>query len=190
MAEFSERLSKKHRAFVEAQHVFFVATAPGAGRINLSPKGMDTFRCIDDRTVGYLDLTGSGNETSAHLEENGRVTLMFCGFTARPLILRIYGRGRAVRPQDAAWEEYLAHFRPLPGQRQIIVVEVEAVQTSCGYAVPYFEYGGERETLVAWAAKKGEGGVRRYQEKENITSIDGLETGLFKPAADAEKDER
>lgn len=183
MAEFFSELDDRLRRFVASQKMFFVATAPGEGRINLSPKGMDTLRCLDSRTVAYLDLTGSGNETAAHLRENGRVTLMLCSFDLKPMILRIYGAGRVVRQAaggagDTEWSELMARFDHIPGARQIVVVDVESVQTSCGYAVPVFGEGRERDTLRRWADKKGESGIRDHWRDQNQVSIDGLETGI------------
>lgn len=177
MAKFYTTLTPSLREFIAEQKMFFVATAPESGRINLSPKGMDTFRCIDDATVAYLDLTGSGNETSAHLTENGRITLMLCSFTEKPNILRIYGRGRVVRPEDGEWPMLLANFSPTPGQRQIIVVAIDSIQTSCGFSIPFYEYLGPREQLVKWAEVKGEDGLREYRDTKNVVSIDGLPTG-------------
>lgn len=179
MARFYPALEDKHRSFIAAQKLFFTATAPNDGRVNLSPKGMDSLRVIDTQCVAYLDLTGSGNETAAHLKHDGRMTIMFCSFAADPLILRLYGRGRAVRRQDADWAKWRVHFPALPGERQIIVLDVEAVQTSCGYAVPKFEYCGERDTLMRWAEKKGTLGLLEYWREKNQTSIDGLATGLL-----------
>ena len=178
MADFTTELTDKHRAFIATQRMFFVATAPGqGGRINLSPKGLDTFRVLDARTVAYLDLTGSGNETSAHLEDNGRITLMLCAFDGAPLILRIYGTGRVIRPADPGWSQWAAYFEALPGARQIMVVAVESVQTSCGYAVPEYAYQGDRKALLNWAEKKGEEGLEAYRQANNTQSIDGLPTG-------------
>ena len=174
MAKFFAQLDDALRGFIAEQKIFFTATAPGAGRINLSPKGMDTFRCIDDRTVAYLDLTGSGNETAAHLAENGRMTIMFCSFSERPLILRLYGRGRVVRPCDGEWPALHSHFRGTPGERQIVVLEVESGQTSCGFAVPVYELAGERQALVEWTLAKGEEGIKEYRREKNRVSIDGL----------------
>lgn len=178
MANFTEELTEKHQAFIQKQHMFFVATSPkDGGRINLSPKGLNTFRIVNDKQVAYLDLTGSGNETSAHLHENGRITFMFCAFEGAPLILRIYGRGRVVQPVDEVWTEWSRKFEVLPGARQIIVVDVESVQTSCGYAVPEYMFCGERQVLLNWAEKKGEEGLEAYRQEKNSKSIDGLPSG-------------
>jgi predicted pyridoxine 5'-phosphate oxidase superfamily flavin-nucleotide-binding protein len=140
MAEFFPALTEAHRAFVARQPVFFVATAAEGARINLSPKGMNTFRVLNDTTVAYLDVAGSGNETNAHLLADGRITIMFCAFDNPALIFRIYGRGRAVLPQDAEWDDLAPHFTLLPGTRQIFVVAMEQVQTSCGWGVPYMAF--------------------------------------------------
>ena len=179
MARFYPALEDKHRAFIVAQKLFFTATALADGRINLSPKGTDSFRIVGERRAAYLDLTGSGNETAAHLRHDGRITLMFCSFEGDPLILRLYGRGRVVRQQDTDWAEWRAHFSTLPAERQIIVLDIESVQTSCGYAVPLFDYRGEREVLVRWAEKKGTLGLLEYWREKNRVSIDGLPTGLL-----------
>jgi len=179
MAKFSRELTSSHRAFIAAQKIFFVATAPGSGRVNLSPKGMDTFRVLGTARVGYLDVTGSGNETAAHLRENGRVTVMFCAFADSPLILRLYAHGRAVRPHDDEWTQLRPIFGPaLAGERQLIVAKIETVQTSCGFGVPLFDYRSERPDLVDWADKKGVAGLAAYRAEKNQRSIDDLPTGL------------
>ncbi|MHB1188229.1 pyridoxamine 5'-phosphate oxidase family protein [Thiobacillus sp.] len=183
MARFYPSLDAKHRAFIAAQKLFFTATGTADSRLNLSPKGMDSLRVLSDRRVAYLDLTGSGNETAAHLKHDGRMTLMWCSFDADPLILRLYGRGRVVRRQDAAWSELRRHFPTLPGERQIIVLDIESVQTSCGYAVPMYAYQGERDTLARWAEKKGTVGLLDYWREKNQASIDGLPTGLLEDAS-------
>ena len=140
---------------------------------------MDTFRCLGLSKVAYLDLTGSGNETSAHLEQNGRLTVMFCSFAGPPLILRLYGQGQVIRPRDADWSDYLQHFDALPGQRQIIQLAIESVQTSCGFGVPQYDFAGHRDQLLQWAEQKGESGLEEYKAAKNQTSIDGLSTGLL-----------
>ncbi len=178
MAKFYPVLNDSLREFMAAQKLFFTATAPQEGRINLSPKGMDVFRCFDHKTVGYLDLTGSGNETAAHLAENGRMTLMFCSFSRSPMILRLYGRGRIIRRRDAEWPKLYPLFKPLPGARQIILLEIDSVQTSCGFGVPLYEFKEERDTLPRWAEREGEAGIAAFQQEHNRLSIDGLPTGL------------
>ena len=179
MAKFHEKLDEDLQGFIGAQHMFFVASAVSDGRINLSPKGMDTFRCLDDSTVAFLNLTGSGNETAAHLAVNGRLTIMFCGFEKRPLILRLYGNGRAVHRRDAEWDDLFPLFPAEPGARQIIVMAIDSVQTSCGFAVPFYEFQGERPALRRWAENRGEEGLQNYWEEKNQVSIDGLPTGLL-----------
>ena len=179
MARFYPALEDKHRDFIAAQRIFFIASGTADSRLNLSPKGMDSLRVIDAKRVAYLDLTGSGNETAAHLKHDGRLTMMWCSFDADPLILRVYGRGRAVRRQDAKWGDLRRHFAPLPGERQIIALDIESVQTSCGYAVPMYTYAGERDTLARWAEKKGMPGLLDYWREKNQVSIDGLTTGLL-----------
>jgi hypothetical protein len=182
MAKFFSELSPSHQAFIANQKIYFVASAPADGRVNVSPKGMDTFRVISASRVGYLDSTGSGNETAAHLAENGRITLMFCAVADAPLILRIYGKGRAIRPRDSEWTQLRPLFGPpLPGERQLILTDVESVQTSCGYAVPVFEFQHHRTQLTAWAEKKKPEGIAAYWAEKNQRSIDGLPTGLLTP---------
>ncbi|MGB3722150.1 MAG: pyridoxamine 5'-phosphate oxidase family protein [Pacificimonas sp.] len=175
MADFTDTLTDKHIAFLEAQSLFFTATAAEGARINLSPKGLDTFRILSARQVAYLDLGGSGNETHAHLAADGRITVMFCGFDGPANILRIYGRGRAVLPQDEEWAELSAHFELLPGTRQIFVIDVESVQTSCGWGVPVMHVEKPRATLVkAHANADGAAWVKKIGGR--TTSIDGLPT--------------
>lgn len=178
MAKFFTELDNSLRRFIAEQKIFFTASAPNDGRVNLSPKGMDSFRCLDSKTVAYLDLTGSGNETAAHIFENGRLTIMFCSFTEKPLILRLYGRGRVVRKNDEDWNHLYSKFTPIVGERQIIVLEIESLQTSCGFAVPVYELKEEREKLVEWAENKGESGLLEYRQTKNQISIDGLPTHL------------
>ncbi|MFC4347415.1 pyridoxamine 5'-phosphate oxidase family protein [Kordiimonas lipolytica] len=178
MADFFDHITDKHKAFVEAQPMFFTASACAEGRINLSPKGMDCFRVLSPKLCGYLDMTGSGNETAAHIKNDGRITLMFNSFTRNALIYRIYGRGRVVRPHHDGFGALKANFPDQPGARQIILVDVESTQTSCGYAVPEMELVAERQTLVKSAERKGEDGIRAYQQEKNLVSIDGFDTGL------------
>ena len=180
MGKFFHTLTPAHGEFIAAQRVFFVATAPASGRVNLSPKGLDTFRTLTPARVGYLDITGSGNETAAHVRENGRVTFMFCALAGDPLILRVYGRGRIVRPRHAEWAELRPLFGPArPGERQLVLVEIESVQTSCGFGVPLYEYAGDRTLMADWACRKGEAGVAAYQAEKNTRSIDGLPSGIL-----------
>ncbi|MBD2103274.1 pyridoxamine 5'-phosphate oxidase family protein [Leptolyngbya sp. FACHB-261] len=179
MAKFYPKLNETLRGFIGQQKIFFTASAADQGRVNLSPKGVDTLRCLSDEAVAYLDLTGSGNETAAHLLENGRLTIMFCSFTEKPLILRLYGQGQVIRPRHQNWPELHAHFHNCPGERQIILLNIESVQTSCGAGVPLYEYQGERQTIIEWAEKKGEEGLSKYWHEKNQVSIDGLPTKLL-----------
>ncbi|MBW4550399.1 MAG: pyridoxamine 5'-phosphate oxidase family protein [Aphanocapsa sp. GSE-SYN-MK-11-07L] len=180
MAKFYSELTDDLQRFIAEQQIFFTASAPNQGRINVSPKGIDTFRCLNTQTVAYLDLTGSGNETSAHLIENGRLTIMFCSFTAQPLILRLYGQGQVVRPPAPDWQSLSNLFEPIAGLRQIIKLNIESVQTSCGFGVPEYEYVGDREVLIKWAESKGEEGLLDYWQAKNLVSIDGLPTHLLR----------
>jgi Pyridoxamine 5'-phosphate oxidase len=181
MAKFFDCIQPTHQAFIEHQKMFFVATAPlqAEGHVNCSPKGGDCFRVLAPNQVAYLDLTGSGNETSAHLLQNGRITFMFCAFDGPPNILRLYGQGHTVLPTDHGWSELIARFDPHPASRQIIVADIDKVQTSCGYSVPLYEYTGERDHAYKWAAHKGPDGLIQYREEKNRVSIDGLPTALF-----------
>ncbi len=178
MAKFYSELDDGLRSFIDAQHLFFVASAPSKGRINLSPKGMDAFRILSNQEVGYLDLTGSGNETAAHILDDGRLTIMFCSFDEKPLILRLYGRGKVVLPEDARYASTISAFDELPGTRQLILLDIESAQSSCGFAVPFYEYRKDREQLIQWAEAKGEQGLVEYRAKRNRESIDGLPTQI------------
>ena len=178
MAKFHPELDPTLRDFIARQHIFFVASAPRSGRVNLSPKGLDSFRVLDGKRVAYLDLTGSGNETAAHLLDNGRITLMFCSVEGAPLILKLYGTGREVGPRDGEWAALRPLFPVFPGTRQIVVVDVDSLQTSCGAGVPLYAYQGERDALLQWAEKKGEEGMAAYRREKNRVSIDGLLTGI------------
>ena len=179
MSNFFDEITPEIKSFIEKQKMFFVATAPREGHINLSPKGMDTFRVLDAHRAIYLDLTGSGNETAAHLLDNGRITVMFCSFDKAAIIARLYGHGRVIRPQDPEWENYLAQFPPEPGVRQIMEINVARAMNSCGYAVPRLAEDGleERETLRKYWQKEG-ADPEKYQRKYNLRSIDGLPTGI------------
>jgi len=179
MAKFYDKLTPQLQDFIARQHIFFVATAPVNGRINLSPKGMDTFRVLDAKRAAFMNLTGSGNETAAHLADDGRITIMFCSFEEKPLILRLYGYGRAIHQHDAAWAEYAPLFPESEGGRNIILIEIDSLQTSCGFGVPLYDYRGEREALVKFIEAKGEEGIRRYWVEKNQISIDGLPTHLL-----------
>jgi len=171
-----EQLDDDLEKFIRRQHVFFVGTAPTAleGHLNVSPKGLDTFRILGPRLVAYLDLTGSGIETVAHLRENGRLTIMFCAFEGRPLVVRLYGRGRVVEPGEDGWERLIGEFPALPGIRSVVVMDVERIADSCGFAVPLYEYQGERSQLIDYAERKGPDGMEKYKAQKNRKSIDGI----------------
>ncbi len=181
MGKFTE-IDGTLQAFIGAQQMFFVATAAPEGRVSLSPKGMDSLRVLAPQRIVWLNLTGSENETAAHLLECPRLSLMWCSFTQKPLILRVYGNARAVHPRDRDWAELLALFPEMPGSRQIFDVEVEMAMTSCGFAVPRYEFLGQRNTLLEWAQSKGEAGVRNYWERRNRVSLDGKPTGILEAA--------
>jgi len=180
VAKVYDAISDTHRAFIAAQQLFFVASAPlsSDGHVNVSPKGLDCLRVLTPNRVAYLDLTGSGNETSAHLRENGRITLMFCAFSGPPNILRLYGQGEIVLPGSDQWAALHPLFGMPLGARQIIVAEISRVQTSCGFGVPIYEYVGQRDTLSRWADAKGNEGLKTYRHERNAHSIDGLVTPL------------
>ncbi|VAX37995.1 hypothetical protein MNBD_UNCLBAC01-2083 [hydrothermal vent metagenome] len=179
MAKFYDELNEGLINFIKKQKIFFTATSAQEGRINLSPKGMDTFRCLNNKNVAYLNLTGSANETAAHVLADGRMTIMLCSFDTAPLILRLYGKARTVHQYDKEWEKYFSYFMDIPGKRQIVVLDIESVQISCGYSIPFYEFKGDRNQLIEWAEKKGEQGVRKYWEENNQISIDGLETKIL-----------
>ncbi len=176
MAKTYPEIGEVLQAFIKAQPVFFVATAPldANGHVNLSPKGLDTFRILDAKTVAYLDIFGSGVETIAHLRENGRIILMFCSFQGAPKILRLHGRGRVVEPHEPEFAALQAHFPVYEGTRAIIVVEVTRVSDSCGYGVPLLRFEADRAELPAWCRKRGTEGLKIYRKEKNRQSIDGL----------------
>jgi hypothetical protein len=178
MGQRYQELSDKHIEFIARQKLFFVGTATADSRVNVSPKGMDSLRVLGSRRVAWLNLTGSGNETSAHVQQSPRMTLMFCAFEGAPLILRLYGAAKVIHRNDPEWKTLFTLFKPLPGARQIFDVSIELVQTSCGMAVPTYDYMGDRELLSDWAVRKGEDGIRRYWEEKNQTSIDGIPTHI------------
>ena len=182
MGKFFDNILEQHKTFIEKQKMFFVATSPlnANGHINLSPKGMDCFKVFPNNRVAYMDIIGSGNETSAHLMENGRVTLMFCAYEGPPNILRLYGHGYSVLPGDPEWPELAPHFNLVLATRQIIVADIDKVQTSCGFSVPYYTYKGERDQAQKWAENKGAEGLEKYKAEKNLVSLDGLPTALLK----------
>lgn len=180
MAKFYDQIDAKTQDFIEKQHMFFVASAPlsAEGHVNVSPKGADSLRVLSPNRVAYIDLIGSGNETSAHLLENGRVTFMFCAFEGPANIVRLFGQGRTILPTDAEWAELSPLFPEYINTRQIILADIDLVQTSCGYVVPFMDFVGERDTHTRWAENKGEDGLTAYVAEKNVQSLDGLPTRL------------
>ena len=176
MGQTYDQITADLAAWIGQQHIFFVASAPlsGDGLVNCSPKGMDSFRILGPREVAYLDLTGSGVETIAHLRENGRIVIMFCAFTGPPNIVRLHGHGEVIEPADDDFETLKASFPVYAGERCIIRVRLTRVGDSCGYAVPRYKYVGERAALVRWAEKKGPPGLAEYRRQNNAQSLDGL----------------
>lgn len=179
MGKQFESLSEQLIEFITEQKIFFVGTAAGDSRVNVSPKGMDSLRVLNNNRVVWLNVTGSGNETSAHIQLDPRMTIMFCAFEGPPLILRLYGTARVVHKNDDDWKELFTHFNPLPGARQIFDLSIELVQTSCGMAVPYYTHTGDRELLSDWAKKKGHDGLMQYWEEKNQSSIDNIPTNIM-----------
>ncbi|TNF22030.1 MAG: pyridoxamine 5'-phosphate oxidase family protein [Rhodobacteraceae bacterium] len=178
MAKQFDALSEAHQDFIAAQHIFFCGTATADGRVNVSPKGMDALRVLGPNRIVWLNLTGSGNETAGHLRQIPRMTLMWCSFTKRPLIMRAYGTARAVHLSDPDWGAMIAHFSAPLGARQVFDLSIDLVQTSCGYAVPFMDYAGERDTLTRSYGDKDDAGLRSYWELKNSKTIDGLPTGI------------
>jgi Pyridoxamine 5'-phosphate oxidase len=181
MAKQFASMTPAHREFIARQRIFFTASATATSRVNVSPRPTDALRVLDERTVAYLNLTGSGSETAAHLRVDGSITLMFCALDEPPSILRLYGRGTTLPRNSADYAVLLAtvfdNQEPL-GARQIIRIDIDVVQTSCGYGVPLFQYIGERTTLHRWAEQKGDEGLEEYRRRKNALSLDGLPTGL------------
>lgn len=179
MAKQYPQITPQLQSFIDQQKVFFMGTAAAEGRVNISPKGMDSFRVLSPNRVVWLSVTGSGNETAAHIAAINRMTVMFCAFESSPMILRLYGSAKAVYPRDSEWTALIEHFPQLPGTRQLFDLSVDLVQTSCGMAVPLYDYQGDREALNQWANKKGSAAIEDYQREKNQTSIDGYPTYLF-----------
>jgi len=179
MAKQYSEIPDNLKQFIEKQKVFFVGTATENGRVNVSPKGMDSLRVLDANRVLWLSVTGSGNETSAHVQENPRMTIMFAAFEGNPMILRLYGCARVIHKNDSDWKDSINQFGELPGARQIFELTVDLVQTSCGMGVPFYEYVGEREQLNEWANKKGEEGIKEYWREKNEESLDGKITHII-----------
>ncbi len=178
MGKQFDSISPEIEDFIRQQKIFFVATAMESGHVNLSPKGMDTLRILDQNRVMWLNLTGSGNETATHLLHSQRITVMFCAFEGKPLILRLYGTAKVYHHEDREWDRYISLFPELAGSRQLIDIHVELVQTSCGMAVPFMEYQGERKELKVWAEKKGTARIKDYWKEKNTISLDGHATDL------------
>ena len=178
MGQRYPEISDKLKQFIEAQKIFFVGTATADSRVNISPKGMDSLRVLDKNRVVWLNVTGSGNETSAHIQENPRMTLMFAAFEGNPMILRLYGNAKVIHIKDPAWKDLYPLFNPIPGARQILDLAVDLVQTSCGMGVPLYKYVEERDQLNNWAIKKGEDGLREYWQEKNELSLDNKPTNI------------
>ena len=186
MGQQYQEIPAKLQRFIGEQKIFFVATAGTEGRVNLSPKGMDSLRVLDANRVIWLNVTGSGNETAAHVQENGRMTLMFCSFAGNPMILRLYGQASVIHPHDGEWAELSGQLPSQPGARQIFDLRVDLVQSSCGMAVPFFDYVQERDQLNQWAQKKGDSGIRDYWREKNQCTIDGKPTHILPGSGDAD----
>lgn len=180
MASQFQSISSKIQTFIEAQKIFFTGTAARTGKVNISPKGMDSLRVLNPNRVIWLNLTGSGNETAAHILESNRITIMFCAFEGKPMILRLYGSAKVYHPRDTEWNEFIGLFPNHVGSRQLVDINVELVQTSCGFAVPFMDYQSDREVLTNWSDKKGEKGIKDYWEERNQTSMDGNPTEIIK----------
>ncbi|GAB5553821.1 MAG: pyridoxamine 5'-phosphate oxidase family protein [Saprospiraceae bacterium] len=178
MAKQFPSISTEQQAFIAKQPIFFVGTAAATGRVNISPKGMDSFRVLDANRVIWLNLTGSGNETAAHLLQNDRMTIMFCAFEGKPLILRLYGYAEIYHKGETAYEALIDHFPETAGARQIISIKVDMVQTSCGFAVPFMDFKEERTQLKSWAQKQGPDKIKDYWKAKNTRSIDDFPTGM------------
>lgn len=178
MGKKLEHITSELADFIQQQKIFFVGTAAEEGRVNISPKGTDTFRVLGENKIVWLNLTGSGNETAAHLLKNNRMTIMFCAFEGKPMILRLYGTAWIFHSWDEKFQEYFRLFQDFTGARQIIEMDVDLVQTSCGFAVPYMDFKEERTILNDWSDKQGEEGIKRYWAEKNVKSIDGFETKI------------
>jgi Pyridoxamine 5'-phosphate oxidase len=178
MATQFDSLSDRHLQFIAEQQMYFVASATKDGRVNLSPKGLDSLRVLSPNRIAWLNGTGSGNESAAHTLADGRMTLMFCSYVREPLILRLYGRATVHHRADPSWADLVGLFPTLPGARNIFVVDIDLVQTSCGYGVPLYEFTAQRDLMHNWATKKGDDGLAQYQREKNLVSLDGLPTGL------------
>ena len=175
-----ESITENFRKFIQEQKIFFVGTAVNTGRVNISPKGMDSLRVLGENRVIWLNLTGSGNETSAHVQENPRMTVMFTAFEGKPLTLRLYGKAKVIHKKDPEWQEMYDHFNPTAGARQIFELNIDLVQASCGMSIPFYDYKKEREQLKDWAEKQeGAGKMEAYWETKNQFTIDGFTTHIM-----------
>jgi len=179
LAEQFPSLTPALSEWIEAQHLFFVASAAPSGQVNISPKGQDSLRILGPNEILWMNLTGSGNETAAHLLETNRMTIMWCAFEGAPRILRVYGSAQTIHPRDTAWDECCDLLPPILGTRQYYRMQIDLVQTSCGYAVPFMDFREERTALTLWAEKRGTDGVNQYWAEKNQLSIDGFKTGIF-----------
>jgi len=179
MGKRLENITPELKKFIKNQKIFFVGTAASEGRVNVSPKGTDSFRVISDNKIVWMNLTGSGNETAAHLVKNSRMTIMFCAFEGKPMILRLYGESTVYHERDSEFHEYLELFSENVGSRQIIEMDIDLVQISCGFAVPFMDFKEERTTLNNWAEKQGKVRIKDYWENKNTKSIDGFETKIL-----------
>lgn len=179
MGQQYSQLSEQHIQFIAEQRIFFVGTATADSRVSVSPKGMDSLLVLDPGRVVWLNVTGSGNETSAHVQQNPRMTIMFCAFDGDPVIMRLYGTAKVIHNGDPEWAELLPLFKPLPGARQLFDVSIDLVQTSCGMAVPRYALVEDRELLNDWAVKKGQDGIEQYWAEKNQTTIDGIPTNII-----------
>ena len=172
-------LSEKHIEFISKQKIYFVGTATDTSKINISPKGMDSFKVLNDKTIAWLNVTGSGNETAAHIQTHPRMTILFAAFDGNPMILRLYGQAQAVHHNDSEWKKLYDLFPPLPGARQIFKLSIDMVQTSCGMSVPFFDYVEDRNQLRDWTTKQGDEGIKDFWERKNQVSLDGITTNIL-----------
>ncbi|MBY4678583.1 pyridoxamine 5'-phosphate oxidase family protein [Marinobacterium arenosum] len=179
MGQQFDALTDHQIDFIQTQKLFFVGTAAQSGKVNVSPKGMDSLRILNNRQVLWLNITGSGNETSAHVQQLPRMTLMFCAFEGAPEIIRLYGQAQVLHRGHPDWPELIRHFADTRGARQLFLLDIELVQSSCGMSIPFFEYVGERDALKRWAEKKGEAGIEKYWADRNQRSLDGAETHIL-----------
>lgn len=179
MAVKFESINIAHKEFIEKQKMFVIGSAGAEGFINVSPKGMDSFKIIDENTVIWMNHTGSGNETSAHVQENRRMTILFNSFDKAPMILKLYGQATVIHDKDESWKEMSSHFPEYIGARQFFEMKVELVLTSCGFGVPQYKYIGERNTLQKWAENKGRDGIKVYWSEKNVETLDGIKTNIL-----------